>query len=127
MYVNAAGKLASFENLKYFKPGLDLGEQPALSRAFTNYRALGSTLGGVTKALPFIQLAYSEGSYQLGNKSQQARDDRNFNRVTTAFGFMGPVGWGMGTFLQINQHIPVQYETPFTPGRTQQNWNSWVK
>jgi hypothetical protein len=26
-----------------------------------------------------------------------------------------------------NQYIPIQYVTPFTPNRTQQNWNSWVK
>jgi RHS repeat-associated protein len=127
LYKNAAGKLTSFENLKYFRPGLSVAEQPALSKAFTSYRGLGSTLGIVTKSLPLIQLAYSESSYQVGDKSQQQRDDRNFTRVTTAFGLMGPVGWGMAVFLQVNQYIPIQYETPSTPGRTQQNWNSWVK
>ncbi len=122
-YVNAAGKLASFKNLKNFKPDVKLAKQPNLSRAFSNYRALGR----VTKAIPLVQIVYSEGSYELGTKNEQAKYDRDFTRVTILFGLSGPLGWGMGTFLQINQYIPVQYETPFNPGRTQENWNSYVK
>jgi RHS repeat-associated protein len=127
LYRNAAGQLTSFQNLQNYRSGLPVSQQTNLSRAFRYYRGLGNLLGNVTKALPLVQLISSERAYELGDKSNEQRDSRNFTRLTTAFGFMGPVGWGMAVFLQVNQYIPIEYETPFTPGRTKENWNSWVK
>jgi len=120
LYKNAAGGVSNYTQLAKYKPNLSLSNQGKLSKAFTDYRSLGNNLTWASRGLSVGLIAWDASQGKSLNVLEQ-------DAVFAVMAEVPVVGPPMAAFLYINSFIPVQYETQFTPGRTQANWNSWVK